>query len=67
MHALQNTMLDPIHFLQPVGSRRAPSQEDYAIGPLLGNNVNNPLRELLPAVIGMAVGFVCPNCQAGIQ
>lgn len=67
MHALQNTMLDPIDFLHPVGSRRPPSQEHYAIGPLLGNNVNDPLREFLPALVGVAVGFVCPNCQAGIQ
>ena len=62
MHALQNTMPDSIHFLHPVGSRRPPSQEHHAIGPLLGNNVNDLLREFLPAVVGMAVGFVRPNC-----
>ncbi len=67
MHALQNTMPDSIHLLHPISSRRPPSQENHAIGPLLGNNVNDPLRELFPTVVGMAVGLVCPNCQAGIQ
>ena len=67
MHALQNTVPDSVHLLHPVSSRRSPSQEYHAIGPLLSDNVNDPLREFLPAVVSMAVGLVCPNCQAGIQ
>ena len=67
MHALQNTVPDSINLLHPIGSRRSPSQEHYAIGPLLSNNVNDSLGEFLPAAVGMAAGLVCPDCQAGVQ
>ena len=67
MHALQNTMPDSVNLLHPIGSRRPPSQEHHAVGPLLSDNVNDPLRELFPAVVSMAAGLMRPNCKAGIQ
>ena len=67
MHALQHTMPRLVHFGASLLGGTPPSQEDHAPGPLLRNDIDDLLRELLPSLVRVAVGVVGFHCQAGVQ
>lgn len=67
MNALQHAVLRLVDLCHPLPGRRAPSQEHDAPCPRLRHNVNHLLRELLPAVVGVAVGFVSSDREAGVE
>lgn len=57
----------PIHPHNPLARGCAPGQEHNALGTLRGHEINDPLRELLPAPVRVAVGLVRAHCQAGVE
>lgn len=67
MNALQDAMSDLVHFRNPFAGRCAPSQKNNTFSPLLSNYVNDFLGELLPALVGVAVSFMCSNCKTRIE
>lgn len=48
-------------------SRSAPSKEHYPIGSNSSNEIDNFLCELLPSLVGMAVGLVGTNSEACVE
>ena len=67
MHRLQHQMLTSIDLRTPFLRRRAPGQEHDASPSLLGHDVNNFLREVLPTFVSMAVRFVRADGEAGVE
>ena len=67
MHRLQNAMLLLVDLRNPQSSRPTPSQEDNAISPDPSNEINDLLRETLPAMFGMAICLVCPNSKTCVE
>lgn len=67
MHALQHTVLLLVDARTPLLRWSPPRQKDDTFGPLLCYNVNHLLRELLPSVTGMRVGFALANGEACVE
>ena len=67
MHALQHTMLLPIDLGDSFPCRRAPRQKHHAPRPRLGYDLDDFLREALPAVVGVAIRFVSADGEAGVE
>ena len=67
MHTLQHEMLVNRHTNHPLLRRRAPSQEDYAIGPNLRHSVNHFLRKKLPPLALMRVGLALSHRQTCVE
>ncbi|RCI12313.1 hypothetical protein L249_1312 [Ophiocordyceps polyrhachis-furcata BCC 54312] len=67
MHALQHEMTLLVHLLHPLARRRPPSHEDDATRPFLRHQIDDPLREPLPAPVGVRVGFVSPDGEARVE
>lgn len=67
MYTLKNAVPGLIHLGHPLRRRHSPSQKDDPFGPLLGDDVDDLLCELLPALVGMAVGKARTHRQACVQ
>ena len=67
MHTLQHQMPTPVDLGTPLLRRTAPCEEHDAPRPLQGDGVDDFLRELFPALLRMAIGFVCADSQTGIE
>lgn len=63
MHRLQDAMLFLVDFCNSYSSGPSPSQEYNTVGPHPSNEINDLLRETLPALLGMAICLVCPNSK----
>lgn len=67
MHRLQHAVPVPVDVLDPQARGAAPGQEDDAARALRGHDVDDLLRERLPALLGVRVGRVRANRQAGVE
>lgn len=60
-------MLLFVDFCYSGSGRPAPSKEDDAVSSYSSNEVDNPLGEFLPALVGMTVGLVSTNSKASVE
>src|SRR4051812_40076631 len=67
MHTHQNTVFLLINLRHSLPRRRSPSQEHHPLIPLLRHEINNLLREFLPAFPGMRVGFVGAHRETCVE
>lgn len=67
MHTLQHTMHRPIHLGHPLPGRIPPRQKHDPARARFRHGVDHLLREFLPAVVCVAVGFGRLDCQAGVE
>jgi hypothetical protein len=56
-----------IHTSTSLLGRATPRQEYHTVCPLLRNQINDLLREALPALAGVAIGFMRSDGQARVE
>lgn len=67
VHALENEMLLGVNLDDALAGGRAPRHVDDAARALLRDEVNDLLREALPAAVRVRVGLVRADRQAGVE
>lgn len=67
VHTLQYAMPSFIHLLHPLSRRLAPSQEHHPLRPPLRRNIDDLLREPLPALLRMAIRFMRSDRKTRVQ
>ena len=67
MHTLQHAMSLLIDLGAPQLCGFTPSQKDHPPRARLGDNIDDPLCELLPSMLRVAVGFVGADREAGVE
>lgn len=56
-----------INLQHPLPSRRSPRHKHHAAGAACSYEIDHALRETLPAAVGVAVGLVGADGQAGVE
>jgi len=67
MHTRQHTMPLPVHLAHPLSRRTSPRKKHHTPKALLINDINDLLREFLPASVCVGIRFVGADGEAGVE